>query len=151
MAQILGVGREAHMNDASAARLDHGLQLLDPVKTRGSMTDGHDGRIKLSRSFCLQGQHQGANHRPTQNRQAGIKAGATVIKESNAGSHTTGESRFRHHLGVTTGPQDQQAAHSRTAVPVKGAMVASPAALMPSRRITFQIVRRKMRRSSQKL
>ena len=29
MAQILGVRREARMNDASAARLDHGLQLLE--------------------------------------------------------------------------------------------------------------------------
>ena len=88
------------------------LKLLDPVKTSGGMTDGHDGRIKLSRGFCLQGQHQGANHRPTQNRQAGVKAGATVVKESKLETNATGESRFRHHLGVTACSKNQQAAHS---------------------------------------
>ena len=127
------------------------LKLLDPVKTRGGMADGHNSGGKRWTGIGLQSQSQRAHYGPTQDRRAGIRAGATVVEESNTRGHTTGKGRFRYHLGVTTGPQDQKAAHSRTAVPMKGCIVASPAALMPSRRITFQIVSRKMRRSSQKL
>jgi len=114
------------------------------------MADGHHGRIKLSRGACLPRESKRADHGPTQHRWGSIRAGAAVVEKGDPGGSTTGKGRFGDNLAVAAGgTEDKQIAHRLTALPVKGAMVSSPAALMPSRRITFQMVRRKMRRSSQ--
>lgn len=103
----------------------------------------------------IEGGCKGADHGPAELIGQLSRAGAAIIKEGDAAETTSGQGSFSHDPGVTTGSKQKQSSHQlaseAAADPVNGAMVASPAALMPSRRITFQMVTRKMRRSSQKL
>ena len=123
-----------------------GMEPGNPEHTSGWIANRHQRGWELLSDRRLQGLIKGAEHRPVQNRRQG-----SFVEKRYAGSNAAGKGRFSNNLGVSARPEDQEGTHRLTGVPINVAMVASPAELIPSRRITFQIVTRKIRKSSQKL
>ena len=110
------------------------------------MTDGHHSTTEPIPEVGLKSVGEGPDHRPTEHRWQ-----TAIIEKRYLGGDTTGDRRFCHDLGMPAGTKDEESAHRCSGLPMKGDMVDSPSALMPSRRNTFQMVIRTMRKSSPKL
>ena len=94
------------------------------------MADRHNGGGEPVAHVGIQGLGQGTDQGPTQRGRQGCGADAAIIGEGETAVEAPGESGFGHHPGVAAGTEDQEGGHVDE--PVNGAMVASPAALIPS-------------------